>query len=307
MGRLHVIYRSYGGENTKSRPPYYSKVLALMSLLRAAEEAREQVDLVFLNNGWIPPDRLAIMRSAGEVMPEARLGGNEGSFRKALAIPRVRKWSDDDLVWFAEDDYLYDPRALAGLLGAATAMPEADYLALYASIGFRPPFGGDQPDYAPVPAGWRDGSPVLVGDRPWRRALSTTSSFGARVAALRADERIFWLSTFSRGAWDHTTCLIYQGFLPFPWQSIGRYLWPAGSVPVLRRVKWTALAVVKAGLNVWSAIRPGARRILVAADPPLATHLESAHLALGTDWTGVARDTACWASGRGVPLSLPAG
>src|SRR6266511_6323917 len=134
MGRLQVIYRSHGRENTKGSPPYYRKLLALVSLLRAAEEAREPVDLVFLNDGWIPPERLAIMRSAGEVVAEARLGGNEGSFRKALAIPRVRKWSDDDLVWFAEDDYLYDPRALAGLIGAAAAMPEADYLALYASI-----------------------------------------------------------------------------------------------------------------------------------------------------------------------------
>ncbi len=26
---LHVVYRSYGGENAKGRPPFYSKLLAL--------------------------------------------------------------------------------------------------------------------------------------------------------------------------------------------------------------------------------------------------------------------------------------
>ena len=57
---LHVVYRSYGGENAKGRPPYYSKLLALTSMVRAAELAGEHVHLVFLNDGTIPADRLAV-------------------------------------------------------------------------------------------------------------------------------------------------------------------------------------------------------------------------------------------------------
>ena len=37
--RLRIVYRSHGGENMKSRPAYYSKLLALASVVRAAEES----------------------------------------------------------------------------------------------------------------------------------------------------------------------------------------------------------------------------------------------------------------------------
>jgi hypothetical protein len=34
---LRLVYRSYGGENTKRRPHYYSKVLTLTSFVQAAQ------------------------------------------------------------------------------------------------------------------------------------------------------------------------------------------------------------------------------------------------------------------------------
>ena len=50
--RLRIIYRSYGGENMKDRPPYYGKTLALQSLLRAAEAV--DADILFMNDGPHP-------------------------------------------------------------------------------------------------------------------------------------------------------------------------------------------------------------------------------------------------------------
>jgi hypothetical protein len=44
--------------------------------------------------------------------------------------------------------------------------------------------------------------------------------------------------------------------------------------------------------------------MLIAPDPALATHLETEHLALGTDWAKVADEATGWAAGRGlIPIA----
>lgn len=304
MTRLHVVYRSHGGANAKNRPPFFSKLLALASLVRAAEEAECPVDVVFLNDGPIPVDRLALMEAAGEIVGRSRLGFR-GSYHAGLALPLERDWPDEDLVWFSEDDYLYQARALRDLATAAEALPQASYLGLYASIGHRPPEGGDQPDYAPVPARWQEWKPVLVNGHPWRRALSTTWTFGVRMRALREDHRILAFTDYTGlGGCDHAMCLLYQGLQPFPWAALGGHLLMAGPGSMVRRAKQFAVVPAKAAFNVWSYTRSRRGRLLFAADPALATHLESAHLALGTDWQAVAEQCAAWATKRGVPLTL---
>jgi hypothetical protein len=305
MIRLHVVYRSHGGTNTKDRPPFFSKLLALTSLVRAAETAGQPVELVFLNDGPIPAERLDLMRAAGEVVPRSRLGFR-GSYHAGLALPLERSWPDEDLVWFGEDDYLYRPSALRDLVAAAEEFPEASYLALYASIGDRPPEGGEQPDYAPVPARWRGSAPVTVNGHPWRRGLSTTWTFGGRMGALREDRHILARSVYTGLAGcDHAMCLLYQGLQPFPWRSLGRDLLLAGSGGTVQQAKRFAIVPVKAAFNVWSYRRARRGRLLVAADPSLATHLESEHLALGTDWLAVAEGCAAWAAQRGIAIALP--
>jgi hypothetical protein len=303
MTRLHVVYRSYGRSNAKDRPPFFSKLLALASLVRSAEEARQPVDLIFLNDGPIPEDLLALMEAVGEVVSRSRLGLRR-SYQAGLALPLERGWPDEDLVWLAEDDYLYQARALGDFLAAAAAIPQAAYFALYASIGHRPPEGGKQPDYAPVPARWHDSVPVSVNGHPWRRGLSATSTFGVRMDALREDHGVLALTSYSGGAWDHATCLMYQGLQPFPWRSLGRDLVLAGGGGVVQRAKRCAIVPVKAVFNGWSYTRIRRGRLLYAADPALTTHLESGHLALGTDWAVVARECTVWAAERGIPVPV---
>jgi hypothetical protein len=305
--RLHVVYRSYGPSNTKDRPPFYSKLLALTSLVRAAEEAGQPVELVFLNDGPIPQDRLNLMQAAGEVVMRSHLGFR-GSYHAGLALPLKRGWPDEDLVWFSEDDYLYQARALRDLVAAAEAKPEAAYLALYASIGHRPPEGGEQPDYAPVPTRWHESAPVPVNGHSWRRGLSTTWTFGTRMWALREDRPILALSDYAGlGGCDHAMCLFYQGLRPFPWGSLGRDLLLTGPGDKVRRAKRFAIVPVKVVFNAWSYTRARRGRLIFAADPALATHLESGHLALGTDWLAVAQECAAWAAERGVSVALPVG
>jgi hypothetical protein len=90
---LHIIYRSYGGENRKGRPDYYSKILALASLVRSFRQVTPgEAELIFLNDGPIPADRLRLMEASGEVLARSKLG-LRGSMQGALALPGATIWS----------------------------------------------------------------------------------------------------------------------------------------------------------------------------------------------------------------------
>ncbi len=193
---LHVVYRSYGTENAKGRPHWYSKALALHSLVRAAEAAG--CGIVFLNNGPVPGHLVAVMREAGEIVDLPGVSMRR-SFHTALRLPQDRGWADDDVVYFCEDDYLHLPHALTHLRQAVEDLG-ADYYALY---GRHRMVDGEQagrwswhptPDPAepsPEPAGWEPLGPVRVGEHHWVRLTGTTATFGARAGALRADLPIF--------------------------------------------------------------------------------------------------------------------
>lgn len=301
---LHVIYRSYGGENKKGRPAYYSKFLALSSMVRAFEAlAPGSAELIFLNDGPIPQDRLRLMQASGEVLMCEPMG-LRGSMRAALALPVDRRWGPNDLVWLAEDDYLYLPHALTGLQSAAKAFPAADYFGLYAQIGDRQP-NGALPGEERVPRRWRTTEPVQVEGHGWQRALSTTSTFGGRAGVLAEDRRMMDIAMRTGGAWDHTTCLIYQGFLPYPPGALLRTLRQIRDVPSLVRQAGGALARLAVnGYPIMRSLAGVRERLLVAPDPALITHLEIAYLASGSDWQAFAYDMQSWAEARWSQLEL---
>jgi hypothetical protein len=84
---IHLVYRSYGGENRKRRPAYYSKWLTLNSFLRAAERLPD-ADLIFLNDGPIPERRLQAMHTAGRVVSLGDTpSGMRASYLHALHLP----------------------------------------------------------------------------------------------------------------------------------------------------------------------------------------------------------------------------
>jgi hypothetical protein len=290
---LHVIYRSYGGENTKGRPAYYSKLLSLVSFIRAFRQLKEgTAEIIFLNDGPIPEDRLRIMERSGEVVARSKLG-LRGSWLSTLAIPHLRSWPDDDLVWLSEDDYLYLPHALSNLAAAAGACPDASYFGLYAMIGNRQPNGLPSVDRVPkrLPAP----QTTLVDGHPWRRALSTTATFGARVRPLLEDRSMMKVAIYSGGAWDHTACLMYQGFQPYPMSFLVKSLIdPEATKSWLHRL---CIFYARMGLNFYQLVRApqeSKRRCLMAADPALITHVETPFLAQGTDWQSFAASIQQW-------------
>src|SRR5690348_13518777 len=117
---LTILYRSTGGDNPKNRPPYYNKMLCLRSLLRSFERVGERGSIIFINDGPMPDDRLAVMERYGKIVSLPGLG-NSPSYRETLKI--ALELPKDSLVYFAEDDYLYTLPAMEKMLTAFDELP----------------------------------------------------------------------------------------------------------------------------------------------------------------------------------------
>jgi hypothetical protein len=296
MTGLRVIYRFYAGENAKPRPPCYSKRLALVSFLRAFEALGDAGRVAFLCDGGLPEeDILHVMRQAGEVVCTGS-GSSRSSYLAALKMPRKCGWQED-IFWFAEDDYLYTPDALMQLIHAANAVPEADYFALHGSIDDLYLRGECQTAQPPV---WveplhRPGGEVRLDGRFWRRIDSTASTFGMRREALRQDERLLRLCPWSGCAWDHTSCLVAQGYEPYPWRHLFADL-IVPSTPRNQRLRHAAVKIaMRVIVNLRSHRRPSQQRVLVSPAPALIAHLELPGFD-NAGWHKLAAETIRWAA-----------
>lgn len=297
--KLHAIYRSTGKEHAKPKPAYYSKLLCLLAFLRSREECKDVGELIFLNDGPIADDILEVMASSGEVVAlsddhaglppriyaHASYGaGIARSYLGAIGLVDTRRWRDDDVVYLVEDDYLHRAEAVSCLWDAARTLPQASYIALYATID------------------WTRTFPVFPGGRRWHIASSTASTFAARIGALRADKWMHRISFFAAGSPDRDICLAYQGFRPFRWSYlVGDLLGNAPGAPG-RPSGRLKRALLQSSMNLL-AIRASFRRhLLIAPDPALATPVESAVIAPGVDWEAVANETVGWARKTGLPV-----
>ncbi len=295
---LRILYRSVGSENAKNRPAFYSKRLALASLLRAVEKVEIPTRIVFVNDGPMPADRLSMMAEAGEVVP-VTCGSNRASYRHVLRMPRLRRWAADDLVWLAEDDYLYTENSLSALVSAATARPDVEYFTLYGTSRLAATSTRRRPQVTD------DGSihehaPMIEGVT-WARTATTTSTFGLRVGTLVEDELLLRSIPFVGGAFDRATCLTLQGFQPFRLPELGgEPPLVAPSTAAARIARRAALTGLRATLNAVALARPERRRrTLLVPAPSLATHMElGAALVPGHDWPVEADGVRAWLESR---------
>jgi hypothetical protein len=292
--RLHVLYRSYGGENDKNRPPYYSKRLSLQSFLRALSAA-PGLDVSFINNGPVPAELLELMQRTGAPVLQIDLPTSRTSFRYAQRYVIDSDWADDDVVFFCEDDYLHTPESLAALDEAVHALPEVSYFLPYGSTRAYPLTSLEHFEEC-TPKGWQDGTATDVDGQAWRPALAPTSTFAARVGAIRQDYGIFVQSQlpYRNRYLDLEGGLVTQGYEPYLWSDLARGA--VGRVPggMAAKARAVALTPFKVAFNLRAHRRADRRRTMFVAEPNLITHLETEHLSPGPDWAGVASDTQRW-------------
>jgi hypothetical protein len=308
--RLRILYRHYGGDNTKPRPAYYSKLLALTSLLRAADALDTAPELVYINDQVRPGPILSLMESTGEVVP-VRGGSDSRSYRAMLEREAARSAPADQFLWFSEDDYLYRPDALRHLVAAVDTLPGADYLTMYGSRALDTEASGRRVVRRSVTGAAGDPAAVTIGDVQWYRAVSTTSTFGTRLGTLREDLRLLSLCAVCGGSWDHTTALTMAGFLPFTAAQLRADLIPGRSVPLAEWPRTVARGGVRLAATARSLRRPSRRRSLFAVDPELISHMESEQpgsrpepsaRTAAIDWAAIAEATTAWAEERGISV-----
>jgi len=273
--RLHTIYRTTGSENRKARPAWYSKALALESYLGSLRRVGNAGDVVFVVDGPMADTELARLRDAGEVVQLDGVG-NSSSYRWALGIAFDRSsWTDDDLVYFAEDDYLYRSAALPALLGAARDIAAAAFFTPY-----------DAPDYYDLPVHRRYGAQHArdrweVDGTTWRAVRSTTMTYAARLGALRQVAPLHVLGTRGRYPRDFD---IWSGSLTYT-----RRYRLARSLPYSPRT--TPVRGPRPGLAADArAVFGRPPGLLVAPEAPLATHGENDWLTPGADWAEIAAE-----------------
>ncbi|WP_299038880.1 hypothetical protein [uncultured Pseudokineococcus sp.] len=286
--RLHVLYRTRPGQNRKARPDFYSRSVALASLRRSVEESGEAVRISFVADGGLP-DELAGAVREGERVHLVSGGSAAASMRACVRVAEglAREDDGDVLYWLAEDDYLYRPDAVASLLAAAAAIPEADYLTLYTADGsawFATHPSQPSRDVPSLPGG-----PVEVHGSVWDRVRGTTSTFGVRSRALREDGWLLRLASRAGSPIDGATWHSVQGMEPYSWRHLHRDLAPRRSVRGVGKV--VVKPVMRVVVNLASHRRARAGRVLVAPREDLAMHLEVGLLPAGGDWERLAEET----------------
>jgi hypothetical protein len=292
---VHLVYRIYGGENRKGRPAYYRKRTSLASLLRAAEHAG--VEVTTLADGPLPDDIRRMAAAFGDVvdLPGGPIGMRR-SFWTGVTFPDRRGWSDNDVVYLCEDDYLHRLDAIEHLRAAALALPQVSYFALSATMADYP-VGGSFTQ----PEDWDPKPDAVVGGIRWVQIPSATSTFGARVGALRADRGIIrqGMLPYRSRLLDHEMCLVWQGRFPYTTREL--FLGPAETrfrVGVREAAANAVLTPFRIAYQARALTRRRAPHLMYATGPNLASHMESANLSPGTNWADVAAEADRWADER---------
>jgi hypothetical protein len=237
---VKIIYRISDGSHKKDKLPNATKQHCLENACKVFSGA----DLRILADNC-GADTLQWLGRIGAPVEQTSLG-NAGTFRFALKLA-TESMTDEDIVYFLEDDYLHLPLAPKAIEEGLTI---ADYVTLYD----HPDKYWNRADGGPNPLvrhGGERSRVLLTPSTHWKLTNSTTMTFAARVRVLREDLPVWMRYTRTR--------------IPHDFWAFRHLLWGR---------RWTSLF-----------LREGRR--LVSPIPALATHAELAYLAPLVDWSRV--------------------
>jgi hypothetical protein len=191
--------------------------------------------------------------------------GNQKTFAKQVELLRTQ--NEAELVYFAEDDYLYQPEAMTELVDFHRTNSHVHYSSPYDHPGYY-----DGPNRLPL-----DRHTIRFhGRRHWRTAVCNTCTFLTSSDVLQQDWKT--INTYSQhnsdmGMWMSLTrrFILSPSFLLRGWRGdrlmlrIWSRCWRLG----------------------WKSNLLGPSRMLWSPMPALATHLEGTFLAPGCNWHGV--------------------
>jgi hypothetical protein len=261
---LAVCYRIYPGV---SRDPIFGfkDKLALTRLnLETFRESLGGLKIklwVLLDN--CPPAYPELLKSIFPDVPMELipLGGEGNGATFIRQVDMLSAQTDADLVYFAEDDYLYLPRSLERTAAFMRRHPEADFVTPY-----------DHADFHSKYVHQFRGADVFEDDCRWRTVASTCLTFMARRKAVEESAAVF--KTYNKNPDLAIWMALTKKRVGNPWSWIrscsdGLYF------PASHALAWR---------YAWRQILFGKRRTLWSPTPALITHMENSGLAPGVDW-----------------------
>jgi hypothetical protein len=186
--------------------------------------------------------------------------GNQGTFAKQLEI--LLEQSDSEVVYFAEDDYFYQPGQFHCMIEFLLTNDEVHFISPY-----------DHLDYYTMSL---HQTPKRVAEyigRQWKTVASTCMTFLTRRATLAKTKAVF--GNYKRRSLD---CSM--------WLSLTRkrVFDPFFLVSNLFREPLFCKIVVKSWLYFWSQLLFGRKWNLWVPVPAIATHLDANALSPNVDW-----------------------
>jgi hypothetical protein len=192
--------------------------------------------------------------------------GNLATFGKQMDLLLEQEASD--LVYFAEDDYLYLPNQFPKMV---------EYLRDHDDVDFVSPY--DHPDCYTLEIHRNPKWVRVYAGHHWRTAASTCLTFLTRKETLRQSETVF--RTYCQRNHD---CSMWLSLTKKSVFSPGRF-----SRFLFREPAWAKM-MARAWLRGWPQILFGKRMGLWIPIPGMATHLDLQRLSPGVDWRRLMED-----------------
>lgn len=244
-----------------SENKYLLSEICLRSFRRSLGNLRAKVwvlldacpdEYVELFQKYFAPEDLVLLRLPGI--------GNGNTFLQQIEI--LLKQNDADMVYFAEDDYIYRPDEFKLMIDFMQAHKDVDFISPY-----------DHPEYYESELLRKPSWIRCFRDRHWRTGAMTCLTFLTTRSTLRKSR--WMLHTYGLRNWDWSI-----------WLSLTK-------MNVFRPVDFCRWLVrdrflVKVLIKTWAfgafQILFGTRYKLWSPIPAIATHLDAARLSAGTDW-----------------------
>jgi hypothetical protein len=186
--------------------------------------------------------------------------GNQRTFSKQIELLCTQTYSE--IVYFAEDDYLYLPGQFSSMINFLLEHEDVDFVSPY-----------DHPDCYTLDLHRQPKWLKVHGGRHWRTAASTCLTFLTKQQTLRKVEAIF--RSYERRNFDCSLWLSLTKRRVFnPW-FFARQLIQA---PPIFKI------ILKSWIYCWRQILFGRTWRLWIPVPGIATHLDSKGLSPNVDW-----------------------
>jgi hypothetical protein len=191
--------------------------------------------------------------------------GNQSTFGKQIQI--LLEQQESDLVYFAEDDYLYLPDQFPRMVEFVRAQTDAHFVTPY-----------DHLDCYTLDIHRHRKWVRVYGGHHWRTAASTCLTFLTRKQTLRQKKRVF-----QSYCWRNHDCSL--------WLSLTKtsLFNPTQFVRFAFRQRHFAKVIAKGWLYGWPQILFGEQMRLWVPLPGIATHLDVGALSPTIDWRALMR------------------